>query len=78
MTKLPLILAALLPLCLTSACAELACSARTDVDPYDPLLDKQRCVEQVEKNMADKERAKREAENKRVKAALADAMSKKP
>ncbi|SUI41937.1 Uncharacterised protein [Shewanella baltica] len=44
MMKTPLIMLVLCSTLLTSGCAELACSGRIDVDPYEPMRDKQRSV----------------------------------
>ncbi|MGL5359649.1 MAG: hypothetical protein ACRDBI_08040 [Shewanella sp.] len=68
--KTPLIMLVLSTLLLTSACAELACSARTDVDPYEPMLDKQRCVAEVDKQLAAHEKAKKAEEEQQLKEAV--------
>ncbi|MGL4222126.1 MAG: hypothetical protein ACRCSS_16010 [Shewanella sp.] len=68
--KTPLIMLVLSTLFLTSGCAELACSARTDVDPYEPMLDKQRCVAEADKQLAAYEKAKKAEEEQQLKEAV--------
>ena len=68
--KTPLIMLVLSTSLLISACADMACSARTDVDPYEPMLDKQRCVAEAEKQLAAHEKAKKAAEDQQLKQAV--------
>ncbi|MEL4282232.1 MULTISPECIES: hypothetical protein [Shewanella] len=75
--KTPLIMLVLSTLLLTSGCAELACSARTDVDPYEPMLDKQRCVAEADKQLAAHEKAKKAAEDLQLKEAVDKAIQQR-
>lgn len=68
--KTPLIMLVLSTLLLTSGCAELACSAWTDVDPYEPMLDKQRCVDEADKQLTAHEKAKKAEEEQQLKQAV--------
>lgn len=74
--KILLIMLALLSSLLMSACAELACSARTDVDPYEPMRDKQRCVAEVDKNLDEYQKVKAAEEKQRLKTAIEQATQK--
>lgn len=76
MMKIPLIMLVLCSTLLTSACAELACSARTDVDPYEPMRDKQRCVAEADKNLYEYQKAKAAEEKQRLKTAIEQATQK--
>ncbi|MCP3129645.1 hypothetical protein [Shewanella sp. KJ2020] len=68
--KIPLIMLVLSASLLTSACADLACSARTDVDPYGPMLDQQRCVIEANKQLAEHEKVKKAEQEQQLKAAM--------
>lgn len=74
--KILLIMLALLSSLLMSACAELACSARTDVDPYEPMRDKPRCVAEVDKNLDEYQKVKAAEEKQRLKTAIEQATQK--
>lgn len=76
MMKTPLIMLVLCSSLLTSGCAELACSARTDVDLYEPMRDKQRCVAEVDKNLDEYQKAKTAEEKQRLKTAIEQATQK--
>ena len=74
--KILLIMLALLSSLLMSGCAELACSARTDVDPYEPMRDKQRCVAKADKNLDEYQKEKAAEEKQRLKTAIEQATQK--
>ncbi|MCU8013010.1 hypothetical protein [Shewanella sp. SM74] len=76
MVTFPLIMLLLFFTVLTSACAELECSARTDVDPYEPMRDKQRCVAEADKNLDEYQKAKAAEEKQRLKTAIEQATQK--
>ena len=76
MEKFPLSMLLLFFTVLTSACTELACSARTDVDPYEPMRDKQRCVSEADKNLDEYQKAKAAEEKQRLKMAIEQATQK--
>lgn len=76
MVKFPLIMLLLFFTVQTSACTEWVCGARTCVESYEPMRDKQRCVAEADKSRYQYAKVKVVEENQRLKMAIEQATQK--